>query len=154
MITEIKKLEAGIEQLITDDPELKKNFDLIRTIKGVGKVVAAKVLAVTNNFKKFSNARKFNCYAGLAPFKHESGTSIRGRSRISHLANKEVKTILSLAAFCAIRCDEEFKQYYQKRVAGGKRKMSCVNIIRAKIVSRIFAVIKRQTPYVPQVLAA
>jgi transposase len=152
--TEIKKVEAGIEQLIAGDPGLKKNFDLVRTIKGVGKIVAAKVIAVTNNFQKFSNARKFNCYAGLAPFKHESGTSIRGRSRISHLANKEVKTVLSLAAFCAIRCDDELKQYYQKRVAGGKQKMSCVNIIRAKIVSRIFAVIKRQTPYVPQVLAA
>jgi transposase len=152
--TEIKKVEAGIEQLIASHSDLKKNFDLVRTIKGVGKIVAAKVIAVTNNFKKFSNARKFNCYAGLAPFKHESGTSIRGRSRISHLANKEIKTVLSLAAFCAIRCDEELKKYYQKRVAEGKRKMSCLNIIRAKIVSRIFAVIKRQTPYVQQVLTA
>jgi len=152
--TEIKKIETCIEQIIAGDSGLRKNFDLIRSIKGVGKIVAAKVLAVTNNFKKFSDARKFNCYAGLAPFKHESGTSIKGRSRISHLANKEIKTLLSLAAFAAIRHNPELKNYYLKRVAEGKRKMSCINIVRAKLVTRMFAVIKRQTPYELLVLAA
>ena len=152
--SQIQKVEKEIEVLIETDPELKKNFDLIRTIKGVGKIVAARMLAVTSNFKKFRNARKFNCYAGLAPFKHESGTSIRGRSRVSHLANKEIKTVLNMAAFCAIRCNQELKLYYEKRVSEGMRKMSCVNIIRAKIVGRIFAVVKRQTPYEAQTLAA
>ena len=152
--SQIQKIEKAIEELIEADPELKNNFDLIRTIKGVGKIVAARMLAVTSNFKKFRNARKFNCYAGLAPFKHESGTSIRGRSRVSHLANKEIKTVLNMAAFCAIRCNQEIKLYYEKRVSEGMRKMSCVNIIRAKIVGRIFAVVKRQTPYEAQTLAA
>lgn len=152
--SQIQKIEKVIEELIEADPELKNNFDLIRTIKGVGKIVAARMLAVTSNFKKFRNARKFNCYAGLAPFKHESGTSIRGRSRVSHLANKEIKTVLNMAAFCAIRCNQELKLYYEKRVSEGMRKMSCVNIIRAKIVGRIFAVVKRQTPYEAQTLAA
>ncbi|MBK6828252.1 MAG: transposase [Chitinophagaceae bacterium] len=50
----------------------------------------------------------------MAPFKHESGTSIRGRSRVSHLANKEIKTVLNLAAFCAIRFNQELKIYYEK----------------------------------------
>ena len=151
---QIQKVEKAIEKLIETDPDLKNNFDLIRTIKGVGKIVAARMLAVTSNFKKFSNARKFNCYAGLAPFKHESGTSIRGRSRVSHLANKEIKTVLNLAAFCAIRCNQELKLYYEKRVSEGMKRMSCINIIRAKIVGRIFAVVKRQTPYNIQTLAA
>lgn len=151
---EIKKIETCIQQIIVGDSDLRKNFDLLRSIKGVGKIVAAKVLAVTNNFKKFTEARKFNCYAGLAPFKHESGTSIKGRSRISHLANKEIKTLLSLAAFAAIRHNPELKSYYLKRVAEGKRKMSCINIVRAKLVTRMFAVIKRQTPYELMNLAA
>lgn len=149
---EIKKIETIIEKLIADDPELKTNFELIRSIKGVGKIVAAKLLTITGNFKKFRNARKFNCYAGLAPFKHESGTSIKARTRVSHLANKEIKTLLSLAAFSAIRCNPELKNYYQSRVAEGKRKMCCINIVRAKLVSRVFAIVKRQTPY--QTLAA
>ena len=59
--SQIQKIEKAIEELIEADPELKNNFDLIRTIKGVGKIVAARMLAVTSNFKRFDNARKFNC---------------------------------------------------------------------------------------------
>jgi transposase len=145
---EIKVVEKQIQELINGDKELKQTSELIRSIKGVGQLVAAHMICYTHNFKRFNQARKFNCYAGLAPFKYESGTSIRGKARVSHLANKEAKTLLNLAACCAIRCDKELKKYYQKRVAEGIKKMSCLNIIRSKIVARIFAVAKRQTPFV------
>lgn len=154
LTTEIKLLEKQIRELIKDDKELKQTSELIRSIKGVGEIVATHMICYTNNFKRFNQARKFNCYAGLAPFKYESGTSIRGKARVSHLANKEAKTLLNLAASCAIRCDRELKKYYQKRVAEGMKKMSCLNIIRSKIVARIFAVAKRQTPFVDLSLAA
>jgi transposase len=143
----IKQLEGEIKEHINSDELLKTNCELLRSIKGVGWIVAAHMLGYTGNFELFSNARKFNCYAGLAPFRHESGSSLRGRSRVSHLANKEAKTLLNLSAFCAIRTDNELKQYYQKRVAEGKNKMSCLNIIRSKLVARMFAVIKRQAVY-------
>ena len=146
---EILKIEDHIKLLISSNEQLSRTCELLRSIKGVGWIVACYMISCTANFKKFTNARKFNCYAGLAPFKHESGTSIRSRSRISHLANKEAKSLLNLAANCAARYDEELKNYYQRRVLEGKRKMSCLNIIRSKIVARMFAVIKRQTPYQP-----
>lgn len=154
LTTEIKAVEKQIRELIKSNEELAKTSELIRSIKGVGEIVASYMICYTNNFKRFSKARKFNCYAGLAPFRYESGTSIKGRTRVSHLANKEAKTLLTLAASCAIRCDKELKKYYQKRVAEGMKKMSCLNIIRSKIVSRIFAVAKRQTPFVDLSLAA
>lgn len=154
LTVEIKSIEKQIRELINSNEALEKNSKLIRSIKGVGEIVAAYMICYTNNFKRFSEARKFNCYAGLAPFKYESGTSIRGRARVSHLANKEAKTLLNLAASCAIQYDKELKKYYQKRVAEGMKKMSCLNIIRSKIVSRIFAVAKRQTPFVNLNLAA
>jgi transposase len=151
---QIDSIEGYIRKLITSNAELKTTCDLLRSIKGIGWIIAAYMIGCTDNFKRFSNARKFNCYAGLAPFKNESGTSIKGRSRVSHLANKDAKTLLNLAASCAIRCDQELKQYYQKRVSEGKRKMSCLNIIRSKIVARMFAVIKRQSPYQDRLIAA
>lgn len=151
---QIKAVEDQIKKLISSHVQLSNTCKLLRSIKGVGLIVAAYMMSCTRNFTRFNSFRKFNCYAGLAPFKHESGSSIRGRSRISHLANKRAKTLLNLAASCSIRCDQEMKQYYQKRVAEGKRKMSCLNIIRSKIVSRMFAVIKRQTPYQPLPIAA
>jgi len=152
--SKIAQLETKIKSLINSNPALLRTSELLRSIKGVGWIIAAYMIGCTENFKKFSNARKFNCYAGLAPFKYESGSSIKGRSKVSHLANKEAKALLNLGASCSIRCDQEMKKYYQKRVAEGKRKMSCLNIIRSKLVARMFAVVKRQTPYKEYQLAA
>ena len=66
----------------------------------------------------------------------------------SHLANKQLKAMFNLCAVSAIQHNTEMKQYYQKRVVQGKNKMSTVNIIRNKSLARMFAVVKRQTPYV------
>lgn len=151
---EILMAEAAIKAHIHAHPELQTTFDLLVTIKGVGPVIAAYMIGNTHNFKRFKNARKFNCYAGIAPFGHQSGTSIKGKARVSHLANKDAKTLLNLAATCAIRCDEELKNYYRRKVEEGKNKMSCINAIRAKIVARMFAVVKRQSPFLPLKMAA
>ena len=150
----IKEVEECINKLIASNPVLKTTCELLRSIKGIGPIIAAYMIGNTNNFTRFSNARKFNCYAGIAPFNYQSGTSIKGKSRVSHLANKDTKTLLNLAATCAIRCDEELKQYYHRRIAEGKNKMSCINIVRAKLVARMFAVVKRQSPYQPLAIAA
>ncbi len=143
----IIQIETQIKSLIQSNSDILRTCELLRSIKGVGWIIAGYMIGCTRNFKKFTNARKFNCYAGLAPFAYESGSSIRGRSRISHLANKEVKSLLNMAACSAIRYDTELKLYYQRRVSEGKRKMSCLNIIRSKIVARMFAVVKRQSEY-------
>jgi transposase len=145
----IRKVEAEIQALIKSNLSLQRNYQLLKSIKGVGMIVAAYMIGFTENFQKFKNARKFNCYAGLAPFAYESGTSIKGRSRVSYLANKQAKTLLNLAAASAIQHDQELKGYYQRRTSEGMKGMSCLNIIRSKIVARIFAVVKRQTPYQP-----
>ncbi len=150
----IQVLEKEIKQILDCDETLKKTYLLLKSIKGVGLIVGAYMIACTQNFRRFANARKFNCYAGLAPFTHQSGSSIKTKSRVSHFANKEAKSLLNLAAGSAIQFDPEMKSYYSKRVAEGKGKMSCLNIIRAKLVARMFAVVKRQTPYLPLTIAA
>ena len=145
---QIKLIEKEIVSLIKSDQEILKTYENIQTIKGVGPILATTMIAHTNNFKSFQNWRKFACYAGIAPFEHSSGTSYRGRTRISVLGNRDLKTILSSAAATAILHDSQLKIYYNKRLKEGKNKMATLNIIRNKIVSRIFAVTKRQTPYV------
>ena len=150
----IVQVEKQIWLLLKASTELQKNFQLLQTIKGVGKITAAYMVAYTNNFTRFKDARKFNCYAGLAPFEHSSGKSIRGKSRISHLANKHIKCVLRLAAFVSVRYNQELKQYYERRVKEGKSKMSVINIIGSKLISRMFAVIRKQTPYIEQLQQA
>lgn len=143
----IKTIEKAIKEQISQDQGLSTNYKLLLTIKGIGPVTAAYMLACTENFSRFANSRKFSCYAGLAPFEHSSGSSIRGKQRVSHYANKKAKCLLNLSALVAVRFNPELKAYYQKRVAEGKNKMSVLNIVRNKLVDRMFAVIKRQTPY-------
>ena len=151
---QIKKTDADIKAHIHANEELQKTHDLLVSVKGVGAIVAAYMICCTRNFTRFNDARKFNCFAGIAPFTHQSGTSIKGKARVSHLANKDVKVLLNLAAFCAVRCDEELKTYYRRKVEEGKAKMSCINAVRAKLVARMFAVVKRETPFIPLVTAA
>lgn len=144
---EIKILNTQIQLTIQQESELRKTYDLLISITGVGPVVATNMIVKSGNFKRFANSRKFACYCGIAPFEHTSGTSIRGKTRVNHMADKSMKTLLDLAAKSAIRSDPEIRAFFEKRTALGKPKMSTINIVRFKIVGRMFAVVKRQTPY-------
>lgn len=144
---QILELEQQLKQLVKDNPEFKKQFDLIVSIKGVGPQTALTMIAVTHAFRKFPDSRKFASYSGIAPFPYQSGTSIRGKTKVSHLANKKIKSLLGNITGSAIQHNTEMKLYYQKRIAEGKNKMSTQNIIRNKLIARIFAVIQRGTPY-------
>jgi transposase len=145
----IKAIEQAIERLLTSDPETRQTYRLITTVKGIGPLTATYLIVYTRNFTRFEHWRKFACYAGIAPFPHTSGTSIKGKTRVSHLANKHIKSLLFLCANNAVKTDPELKAYYQKRVNEGKSKMSTLNIIKNKLVARVFAVAKRQSPFVP-----
>jgi len=151
---QISKLEVEIKNVIHQEESLEKNYNLLNSIKGVGPVVASTTLIKTQNFSRFENARKFACYCGTAPFEHTSGTSIRGKTRVSHLADKRMKSLLDLAAKSAITSDKELKAFYERRLELGKGKTSTINIVRNKIIYRMFAVIKRQTPFVNDYLKA
>jgi transposase len=144
---EIQQFDYQIQAIISQEKEVSKNYQLLQSIKGVGKVLAVAAIIKTENFTRFTNARKFACFCGTAPFENTSGTSIRGKTRTSHLADKGMKTLLDLSAKSAIQYDKELKEYYLRRTQNGKSKMSTINVVRNKILYRMFAVIKRQTPF-------
>ncbi|HEX7905521.1 MAG TPA: transposase [Chitinophagaceae bacterium] len=151
---QIKKLMTEMESIIDEQESLKRNLCLLQSIKGVGKVVAITTIIKTHNFTRFDNARKFACFCGTAPFEHSSGTSIKKKSRISHLADKQMKSLLDLSAKTAIQYDKELREYYLRRTSDGRPKMSTINVVRNKILYRMFAVIKRQTPFIENYLHA
>lgn len=144
----IDKVEAEIIALINSNPEVKRVYKLITSIKGIGPIVAANLIVVTQCFTTFENSRKLACYCGVAPFEKRSGSSLRSKSRVSHYANKKMKALLNLAASSAIQSNLELKTYYTRRIEKGKSRMSTLNIVRNKLLHRIFAVVKRGTPYV------
>ena len=145
---QVKQTEHQIEIAIKEDDQLQATLRLLCSIPGIGLVTAVALILATNNFTAFSDSRKFASYCGVAPFEHTSGTSIRGRTKTSHLANKRIKALLSNGAASAIQSDEELKAYFHRKVAEGKPKMVVINAVRAKLINRVFATINRGTEYV------
>jgi transposase len=144
----IKAIENEMHQLIEEDASIKENYQLATSVKGIGLIVGVSLLVYTNNFTKFKTWRQFASYAGTAPFSYESGSSIKGGKRVNNMANKTIKALLSNAAASNIQYDPEMRLYYEKRIKEGKNKMLVQNIIKNKVLARVFAVIKRGTSYV------
>ena len=145
---QIDKVDKKLNAIINDNEVLKNLFTLITSVKGVGAQTAMHLIAYTEAFTKFITWRKFASYCGVAPFPNISGTSIRGKTKVSNLANKKIKSLLDLCAKNAIQYNPEMSIFYKRRVEIGKNKMSTINIIRNKLLSRIFAVVDRKIPYV------
>ncbi len=143
----INSIEKEMITLIQSDKELNRAFNLCSSVPGIGPQISIYLLITTRAFKCFTNARQFACYSGIAPFEYSSGSSIKGRSRVSHLANKKAKSLLSMGAINAIRHDRELKAYFERKVKEGKNKMSVINAVRNKLIARVFATINRGTPY-------
>jgi len=145
---QINKINGVMNTIINTNDEIKNLYNLVTSVKGIGMQTAIMMIVYTDCFSKFENWRKFASYCGVAPFPYQSGISVRGRTKVSHLANKKLKSILNMCAISAIQHSPEMKRYYQKRVLEGKNRMSTINIIRNKLIARVFAVVKRGTPYV------
>ncbi len=144
----IKQVEVMIKEAIAAEPELQRIYDLLLSVDGVGPVLAAHLLALTDGFLRFTTPRELACHAGVAPFEFTSGTSIRGKTRVCKMAQSTLKYLLHMAAVGVTARKGELQDYWRRKVAEGKHKMSVLNAIRNKIIHRIYAVIDRGTPYV------
>ena len=141
-------LDEKIRTLIREDENLYGQQQLLKSIPGIGDITSVYILMATKGFTAFTSGRKFACYSGVAPFEHSSGTSIKGKTRVSHLADKKMKTLLHMASLTAIKYDPELKDYYNRKKAEGKHTMLVLNNIKCKMVYRIFAVIQRKSNFV------
>lgn len=139
-------VEKAIQQIIKEDENLSRLFDIVTSIQGVGKETAIQMILRTNEFKDIQDPKKFACYAGVAPFPKESGL-FKGRDRVSHMANKKMKTLLHLAALTAIVHNQDLRPYYQRKVEEGKNKMSVVNAVRNKLIHRVFTCVNQNRKY-------
>lgn len=144
----IEKIEKLIIEIINGNRELKKIYELITSVPGIGMQIAISLIVITRGFSCFQESRQLACYAGVAPFEYQSGSSIRGRTKVSHMANKKIKSLLHMGAIVAIRNDKQLKEYYCRKLKEGKNAMCVINAVRNKLIARIFAVVNRGTPFV------
>lgn len=150
MLKVTKQQLAGVEKeisgLIHGDEKLRELNEYICSVDGVGLITSANVLVTTNEFLNISEAKQYACYAGVAPFKDESG-KVKRKQKVSHKANKKMKKLFHLLAMSAIRMEGEMKAYSERKLAEGKAKMSVLNAIRNKLILRIFSCVKNKKLY-------
>ena len=144
----IVQIEQLINNIITKDPAIYTNYQLIKTVPGIGHLTAVYIICCTNNFATKISGKQLASYAGVVPFEHSSGISIKGKNRVHKMANKDLKKMLHLCALTAIKYCPEFKQYFDRKKAEGKNGMLVVNAIKNKLVLRVVAVVNKQQPYV------
>jgi transposase len=144
----IEQIEMLIEKIIKEDPAIYTNYELIKSVPGIGHLTAVYIICCTNNFADKISGKQLASYAGVVPFGHSSGISIKGKNRVHKMANKDLKKMLHLCALTAIKYYPEFKQYFDRKKAEGKNGMLVLNAIRNKLALRVVAVVNKQQLYV------
>ena len=143
----IGEIEQQIKALLASSEKLTAQKQVLTSVDGVGEQVAIQTILATGAFSRFSSGRKFACHVGVAPFSFESGTSQRSRRKVSFRANAQLKKLYHMAALSAVKMKGELRDYFERKVAEGKNKMTVINAVRAKIINRIFALIRDNRKY-------
>jgi transposase len=143
----IELIDVQIKGLFKSSEKLSEQKEILMSVDGVGEIVSTQTIIATEGFTKFGTGREFACHVGVAPFSFESGTSQRSRNKVSNRANKDLKTLFHMAALSAIKMKGELRDYFERKVAEGKNKMTVINAVRSKIINRIFALIRDHRKY-------
>lgn len=142
---EISVLENRLLELVKQDQQ--HQLTLLQTIPGIGLKTALFLIVVTDGFKKFETASQLCSYVGITPTIRESGSSVKGRSRISKVGNKKLRNLLFLAAFSACKYNKACKALFDRIVAKGKSKKLALIAVANKLLKQAFAIAKSGLPY-------
>ncbi len=147
---EQQRLTRLIDDHIDQHPDLKQDRALLESIPGVGAVLGRYMLAVFHS-RSFDTARQMAAYLGLVPVEHTSGSSVRGRPRLSKSGSSIIRAKLYMPAVVATTYNPEARATYERLLARGKSKMSALGAVMRKLVHWCFGVLKNQQTYSPAV---
>lgn len=142
---EVEALESRLLELVKQDQQ--HQLTLLKSIPGMGVKTALFLIVVTDGFKKFETANQLCSYVGITPTIRESGSSVRGRSRISKVGNKKLRNLLFLCAFSACKYNKACREIYERLVAKGKSKKLALIAVANKLLKQAFAIAKSGRPY-------
>jgi len=147
---QIKHCEELIRQHIDNHPGLKRQSELLDSIPGTAESTAAALLAEITGIKQYKSARQVAAYAGLVPRERQSGTSVRGRARLSKIGNARLRRALYFPAITALRCSPFFQAWAKGLQERGKSKMSVICAVMRKLVHLAYGVLKTGKPFDPE----
>lgn len=122
----------------------KKDYYLLKSIPGIGGIVACGILSELGDLKRFNNIKHLAGYIGLAPSVYQSGAKSK-TTGITPRAHRLIRSYFIEASWQAIRTDPVMQQYYRKHY--GKDTKKIIVKVARKLLSRTLAVIKTETPY-------
>jgi transposase len=147
---ERERLQRAIDEHIDGHPELKNEQARLLSIPAVGQKTANRMLCMLHT-GQFRSASQLAAYLGLVPVEYQSGSSIRGRPRLSKAGSARVRAALYMAAVTAIRHNPDVRALYQRLLSRGKAKMSALCAAMRKLVHICFGVFKNAQPYRSQI---
>lgn len=142
-----KEIKAELAQLLKEDPEMQKVLIILCSAPGIGLLTAATILGETNGFDLIRNKRQLTSYAGLDVREKQSGTSVKGKPRISKKGNKYLRKAMHMPALAAIRSDERFKAIFARIVSKHGIKMKAAVAVQRKLLELVYTLYKKQTVY-------
>lgn len=142
-----KEIKSEILELVQEHTESKQAVALACSVPGVGLLTAAAVLSETNGFDLIRNKKQLSSYAGLDVKEKQSGTSVKGKPRISKQGNRHLRKAMHLPALSAIRHDERFKAVFTRLIQKHGIKMKAVVAVQRKLLEMIYTVCKTGNAY-------
>jgi transposase len=146
---QIKTVEQEIQRLFKQEPPFDAVLALLLTIPGVGLLLAAQFLVLTQCGVAQRPANQLAAHTGIAPLAHQSGKSVRGRTTSRHFGPAPMRKLLHLGARSVCTHNAQFRTYYERKVAEGKPKRLVLNNVANKLLKVMCAVMESQTPYDP-----
>jgi len=147
---QIRKTEALIADHIGRHPGLRRQRELLDTIPGIGAATAAVLLGEMPDLKEYRSARAVAALAGLVPRERQSGSSVRGRVRLSKIGNSRLRKALYFPAVTALRCSPFFQQWAAGLRQRGKSKMAVIGAAMRKLIHLAYGVLKTGKPFDPE----
>lgn len=142
-----KEIKAEITCLVNANADLKRELKLQCSIIGIGSLTAVTVLAETNGFNLIRNKRQLTSYAGLDVREKQSGTSVKGKPRISKKGNRHLRKAMHMPALTAIKHDQRHKAIFARLVSKHGIKMKATVAVQRKLLEMMFTIFKNQTVY-------
>lgn len=141
------EVKNEIGQLSKKDNTVNATIKVVCSVTGIGLLTAVSILAETNGFEMIRNKRQLTSYAGFDVKEKQSGTSVKGKSRISKQGNKYLRKAMHLPALAAIRHDQRFKAVFVRLVSRHGIKMKAVVAVQRKLLEMAYTVFKTNKPY-------
>ena len=145
----IDTLKQQIADRIKNDPDLKVKRDLLKSIPGIGDATIAAILAELHMFERCDRVQKVVAFVGLAPRQFLSGSSLKGKPRLSKVGSARLRKALYMPALVSIQCNPIIQNLYRRLKEKKKNGKLIVCAIMRKLVHLVFGILKSGRPFDP-----